>query len=316
MASVWITGARGFIGRHLSRWLRQQGHTVAGLGHGAWPEGDARQWGVSYWLNCEIASSNLLHLQHALGTPDIVFHLAGGSSVSAALSAPREDFARTVSTTVELLEWMRLEAPQTKLLAVSSAAVYGNGHATGIDEDATLTPYSPYGHHKLIMEQLCRSYAASYGLASVIVRLFSVYGPGLKKQLLWDLCNKLSAATGFVELDGTGDELRDWTDVRDVVRLLDRVSHLASSNVQVFNGGSGTGTSVASIASQLAAVWVRGGSPIAPRFSGLSRPGDPFSLVAASSRLNALGFDWRIPVAQGLGDYVHWYRREPRRGEV
>src|SRR5437660_7637597 len=178
MKSVWITGARGFIGRNLSKWLSQQGHIVAGLGHGAWPEGEARQWGISVWLNGDILPSNLVHLRSALGVPDIVFHLAGGSSVGAALAAPREDFARTVGTTVELLEWMRLEAPQARLVVSSSAAGYGNGYPGPIDEGATLAPYSPYGHHKLMMEQLCRSYAANYSLASAVVRLFSVYGAG------------------------------------------------------------------------------------------------------------------------------------------
>jgi UDP-glucose 4-epimerase len=316
VTSVWITGARGFIGRNLSKWLSQQGYTVAGLGHGAWPEAEASQWGISLWLNGDILSSNLVHLRSALGVPDIVFHLAGGSSVGAALAAPREDFARTVGTTVELLEWMRREAPQTRLVVLSSAAVYGNGHPGHIDEGATLSPYSPYGHHKLMMEQLCRSYAASYGLASAVVRLFSVYGAGLKKQLLWDLCNKLSAGSESIELSGTGGELRDWTDIRDVVRVLDQVSRLATSKVPVLNGGSGVATSVAAIAEQLSAAWAGSGRAKALRFNGRPRPGDPFSLVAAPSRLQALGFEWRIPIAQGLVDYVHWYRGERLRGGV
>jgi UDP-glucose 4-epimerase len=240
--------------------------------------------------------------------PEIVFHLAGGSSVGAALAAPQEDFSRTVGTTAELLEWMRLEAPRTRLVAVSSAAVYGNGHAGRIDEEATLLPYSPYGHHKLVMEQLCRSYAASYEVPSVVVRLFSVYGAGLKKQLLWDVCNKLASGSELVQLDGTGDELRDWTDVRDIVRVLELVPTLASPEAVVINGGSGIATSVASVAEQLSAAWGGGRTATAARFSGKSRPGDPLSLVGGSSRLQALGFKWRIPVAQGLVDYVDWYR--------
>jgi UDP-glucose 4-epimerase len=167
-----------------------------------------------------------------------------------------------------------------------------------------------------MMEHLCRSYAASYGLASVVVRLFSVYGAGLKKQLLWDLCNKLAAASESVELSGTGGELRDWTDIRDVVRVLDQVSNLATSKVPVLNGGSGVATSVASIAEQLSKAWAGNLPAGALRFNGQARPGDPFSLVASPSRLQALGFEWRIPIAQGLVDYVRWYRRERLEGGV
>ena len=70
--------------------------------------------------------------------------------------------------------------------------MYGAHHAGTISEDADTQPMSPYGHHKLIMEQLCCSYAISFGIRATIVRLFSVYGPWLRKQLLWDLCLRLN----------------------------------------------------------------------------------------------------------------------------
>jgi UDP-glucose 4-epimerase len=309
MASIWITGAHGFIGKHLSYWLSQQGHRIVGLGHGAWPEGEASRWGVTAWLNGDIQSSNLQSLLNLHGVPDLIFHLAGGSSVGAALGSPREDFSRTVITTAELLEWMRLQAPGARLVAVSSAAVYGGAHAGPISEDARLVPYSPYGFHKLMMEDLCRSYAASYGLQVVVMRLFSVYGVWLKKQLLWDLCNKLSVGQGRVELGGSGKELRDWTDIRDVVRALELAGGFASPDAPVFNAGTGRATSVADIVSHVISAW---GKPAEVIFSGKSRPGDPFSLVAQPALLAAAGFEWHVPVESGIGDYVGWYRNETR----
>ena len=145
MSNILITGAHGFIGKHLARWLARQGHQVAGLGHGIWPASEASSWGVTHWLNGDIQSGNLRLLQQTSGTPDVVYHLAGGSSVGVALANPREDFTRTVATTAELLEWLRVDAPQARLVAVSSAAVYGSGHDGPIAEGATLAPYSPYG---------------------------------------------------------------------------------------------------------------------------------------------------------------------------
>src|SRR3954468_18229703 len=96
MSAVWVTGARGFIGRHLSRKLADQGATVVGLGHGAWPPSEAAHWGVSSWVNGSVTGSNLNALARAGGAPTSVFHLAGGSSVAAAIANPREDFSRTV----------------------------------------------------------------------------------------------------------------------------------------------------------------------------------------------------------------------------
>lgn len=311
-SNVLITGARGFIGRHLARHLAADGHRVSALGHGIWPAVDAARWGVSRWINGDIQSNNLQLLAREMGLPDLVFHLAGGSSVGAAIAAPAEDFFRTVATTVNLLEWLRLEAPQSRLIAVSSAAVYGAGHAGPIREDAALTPYSPYGHHKLMMESLCRSYGATYGLRSTVARLFSVYGAGLRKQLLWDLCAKLESRTQQIGLGGTGDELRDWVDVRDVVRALACVASLADTQVPTINVGSGLATPVRDVAGQVMAAWHGTVAPPALGFSGQSRSGDPFSLQADAHQLSALGFEWRVPVQQGLADYVQWYQGQTK----
>src|SRR5271167_1957102 len=158
MKLAWVTGARGFIGRHLAAHLHRSGYEVAGVGHGAWVASEAMSWGVSHWINGDIHSSNLRSLQKMVGTPDIVFHLAGGSSVGAAIAAPHEDFFRTVTSTLELMDWLRLESAKTVSVVASSAAVYGASHIGRIDESAGGIPFSPYGYHKLMMEQLLRSY--------------------------------------------------------------------------------------------------------------------------------------------------------------
>jgi UDP-glucose 4-epimerase len=311
MAHIWITGTRGFIGRHLAAWLGRQGHAVAGIGHGRWPQPEAAGWGVQRWLNGGIRPSNLQQLMREGGSPDYIFHLAGGSSVGAAIANPYEDFTRTVTTTAELLDWMRLEAPKTRRVAVSSAAIYGAGHCGPIREDQASAPCSPYGYHKQMMEHLCQSYAVGYGLPVVVVRLFSVYGTWLKKQLLWDMCTKLTSGMRHLELGGTGGELRDWTDIRDVVRVLELAMSLpfGADEMPVVNGGSGLGTSVSRIAALVLESWP---TPAEVAFNGHLRPGDPGSLIADNSSLQKLGFTWNIPVHCGVTEYVRWYLRYAR----
>lgn len=311
MKTMWITGARGFIGRHVARACAASGAQVAGLGHGAWRDIEAQPWGVSEWLNGDITASNLSRLASSTGLPHVVIHLAGGSTVGAAIEQPREDFFRTVATTVELLEWLRIASPATAVVAVSSAAVYGAGHDRPIEEDARLTPYSPYGHHKLMLESLCRSYGATYGLRSVVARLFSVYGPGLTKQLLWEACTKLQAGEGILALGGTGLELRDWVHVDDVAEVLNALGDHASTEVPTFNVATGRGTRVERIATLLGSAWraIQAGPDIELAFSGRSRPGDPFSLVAEVRALSALGLRCERPVEQGIVDYAAWFAR-------
>jgi UDP-glucose 4-epimerase len=314
MSKILITGAHGFIGKHLVQWLTQHGHQVSGIGHGNWSAEDAKSRGISCWFNGHIHSDNLSAVQKEFGTPDIVYHLAGGSSVGVAMANPKEDFYRTASTTAELLEWMRTAAPECSLVAISSAAVYGSGHAGQISEDDRLAPYSPYGYHKRVMEDLCRSYAENYDLRVCIPRLFSVFGTELKKQLLWDLCSRISSGVTPIILGGSGKELRDWTDVRDVVRALDMLAHHASTDAPVFNIGTGKASSVFEIASSVINHWPVLNPDNMLRFSGQSRPGDPFSLISDSKRLARLGFTWNISVEQGLETYVRWYQHHLKPG--
>jgi UDP-glucose 4-epimerase len=312
MALIWITGARGFIGRHLASWLSRRGHTVVGTGHGPWPAVEARAWGVECWLNGGIHGSNLQQLLREGGPPDYIFHLAGGSSVGASVANPYEDFTRTVATTAELLEWMRMGARNARLVSVSSAAVYGAGHTGPIREEQALLPSSPYGFHKLMMEKLCLSYAANYGLSLVVVRLFSVFGSWLKKQLLWDMCSSLASGAQPLMLGGTGEELRDWTDIRDVVRALEIAMGLASDPdaMMIFNVGTGQGTSVSRIAAMVLESWP---APARVVFAGKARPGNPCSLVADGWLLETKGFRWSVPVKSGVRDYVRWYLQSARR---
>ncbi|MBR0741416.1 SDR family oxidoreductase [Bradyrhizobium liaoningense] len=308
--SMWVTGANGFIGRHLVRELASSGHAVHGVGHGALDPGDARVLGLQTWINGEVDAANLNALAAAHGLPSHVFHLAGGSSVGLSIERPFEDFSRTVASTARLLEWLRSFAPTSRLVVVSSAAVYGADHTGPIPESAALTPMSPYGHHKRMMEQLCHSYVQSFGIRCMVVRLFSVYGPNLRKQLLWDICSRLRSEQRMLNLGGTGAEIRDWTDVRDIVRLLGRVAEAPWQNdFDVINGGSGRGASVAAIANGLIGHW---GSGTALQFSGVARPGDPTSLLADNGRVLDMNFDWGIPLERGLADYVEWFRGQAR----
>jgi len=308
MTTTWITGANGFIGRHLARELARGGATVHGLGHGIWTGFELERHGVSNWANGDITASNLSTLKARSGLPELIYHLAGGSSVGLSLLNPLEDFTRTVSSSADLLDWIRLNCPSAKLIVISSAAVYGSRGEPTIAEDVDSTPYSPYGVHKRLMEQLCGSYAINYGLQIAVARLFSVYGPGLRKQLLWDLCCRLHRREDPMVLGGTGDELRDWTDVRDVVAVLRELHTLPSPALPIVNIGTGIGTSVRQVAEQLTACW-DAAHAFRPslQFSGAARAGDPFRLVADITRLSSLGHRLNTSLDQGLEDYVRWY---------
>ncbi len=98
-----------------------------------------------------------------------------------------------------------------------------------------------------LAEELCFSYARHHGVRIAVIRLFSLYGVELRKQLLWDACAKvLSAENQFF---GTGDEVRDWLHIDDAVSLFMKAGEAASIDCPVLNGGTGVGVSVREVLS-------------------------------------------------------------------
>ena len=202
--------------------------------------------------------------------PETVFHLAGGASVAASVADPPSDFLKTVFSTVLLLDFLRRHWPNAQLVYVSSAAIYGEAAHTRASHDLACLPISPYGVHKRQVESLLLDHARMYQTHTVIVRPFSVYGPGLRKQLLWDAMEK--ASRGVFEFFGSGCEMRDWVYVSDLVECLLKVSTLASAAVPVFNAGTCHAVSVRAVLTELFQI---AGVNITPSFSANLKRGIP-----------------------------------------
>jgi UDP-glucose 4-epimerase len=299
-----VTGAYGFIGRHVARHLGAADWRVVGLGHGTWPREEWRQWGVDDWHAGNVTLEALTMYGRE---PELIVHCAGGGSVAFSVAHPYQDYQRSVHTTAAVLEYARMIVPRARVVLLSSAAVYGSSERLPVPEEAELRPVSPYGVHKVLAEQLARSYGRQYGLHTAVVRLFSVYGMGLRKQLLWDACVKLSR--GDAEFEGTGEEFRDWLHVTDAVRLLIESGKRAASTCPIVNGGAGTRITVREVLLQLAKEL---GPSAPPSFNGKVREGDPAGYQADVTR--AQQWDWRpqVPLKEGLREYTGWFKAGAR----
>jgi UDP-glucose 4-epimerase len=301
---ILVTGARGAIGRAVVREGVHRGCRMIGVGHGAWT-GDAELPPLDGWWNSDLDMDVLSVIAQAKGVPDAVIHLAGGSQVGASIAHPGEDFRRTVVSGQNLLEWVRLNAPATQVVIASTAAVYGDAHAGPIPEAASLAPKSPYGVHKAIVEMLAGSYGREFAVSSVVLRLFSVYGPGLRKQLIWDLAGRLLRGERRLLLGGSGEERRDFVHIDDAAAALLQAVSLASPGAPAFNCGSGRALRVREVA-ELA---VRGFPGTEIGFSGEARAGDPFSLVSDPEKALAAGLRAATPFEAGLADTMAWIER-------
>ena len=297
--TILITGAHGFIGRHVARQFANAGHTVTGLGHGAWDRDEWSRFGITFWHTADVTLDTLMTYA---GRPDVIVHCAGSGSVGFSVQQPHQDFVRTVTSTAAVLEYVRLHSPKSVVVYPSSAAVYGNAERLPIRETDPPRPASPYGVHKLMAEDLCRSYATHFDVPVAIVRLFSIYGEGLQKQLLWDACAKAARAeTAFF---GSGKESRDWLHVDDAAALLMTAAANASTACPIVNGGSGQDAQVCDVLDEL---FTASGVGDRPRFTGVAKPGDPLGTLAETSAARSWGWQPTIPWRDGVRRYVRWY---------
>lgn len=302
MARVVVTGAAGFLGRYVSRAAAARGDEVIGIGHGQLEEDDRNEIGLSQWHELDVTLASLI--AHA-DRPDVIVHCAGSGSVGFSIENPAQDFDRTVSTTRDILEYIRTSSTHTRLVYPSSAAVYGVSDRIPLNVASPLKPVSPYGVHKKIAEDLVTSYGASFRVHSAVVRVFSAYGRELRKQLLWDACQKVSH--GSSEFGGTGQETRDWVHAEDIASLLMIASIHASPDVPIVNGSTGWEVSTSEILNEL---FTTLGAESRPSFSGRSRPGDPGRLAGDPTDAQAWGWAPRWQWRDGIQDYARWYVEE------
>jgi UDP-glucose 4-epimerase len=292
-----VTGAAGFLGGEICKALRHRGWRVVGVGHGVRP--------VAWLDEAHSASIGETVLGQLLqgASVELVVHAAGGASVRRSWDDSGLDFRRTVESSQAVIAAVARHSPEAIVVFASSAAVYGAA-AGSLTETRPAAPISPYGVHKAMAETLFLSAARLWGIRCAVIRYFSVYGRGLRKQLLWDLTQKLRVDPQAISLMGTGRELRDFLHVEDAAALaVAAAAEAEKRGTFVMNGGTGIGTSVADIAG---AVLRATGARARLGFTGVIPPGDPPSLVADIRRQTALAGNPCWKLEDGIADYVAW----------
>lgn len=303
--SVLVTGGGGFVGSHLTEALVECGAHVTivdDLSNGTLDNIASVSHEVEFY-QIDIRSAAFKRLLLA-GDFDAIFHLAANAYVPPSVESPEYDYEINLMAPFALLETLRQGHLRAALIAASSAAVYGNPCSIPISECDPTLPISPYGVSKLATERYVSVYASIYGLKAASLRLFSVYGPRQRKQIVFDFIQKLMRDGSRLEILGDGTQVRDMVYVKDVVQAALLIWERAPLAGEVYNVAMGTGLSTRQIAES-----VSDAVGFSPRFvyTGNVRPGDCEKWIACVDRIGALGFLPRYSFDEGVRATVEWY---------
>lgn len=296
---ILVIGSEGFIGSFCVKNFLTKGFIVYGC--------DLVDYKTQNYIYTKISRLNpdfdfLFENQNY----DFCINAAGNGSVPISIEHPLTDFDANCSDVIRLLELIRTKSPRCKYLHISSAAVYGNPKSFPVHETANPYPLSPYGWHKLIAEKICEEYSTLYNINIAVVRPFSVFGPGLRKQLFWDLYQKSKQADEKIELWGDGTESRDFIYITDLVNAIELILISKTKIYEIFNLATGTETTI----KEIAELFYENLNVVKNLyFNNYSKPGDPKNWKASIDKLKKLGFTQETEIAKGIKLTSEWIKK-------
>lgn len=245
-----VTGAAGFVGSNLVRRLTREGYAVTGVDSLT----DYYDVGIKLQNLASIEAENFefvrgdlneLDLQELVDGTDFIFHQAGQPGVRKSWGTDFVTYTEcNISATQRLLEASRGASSLKKFVYASSSSVYGNAESYPTLETALPQPVSPYGVSKLAAEHLVGLYATNFGVPTVSLRYFTVYGPGQRPDMAFTRFVRAAILQEQIRIFGVGNQVRDFTYVDDIIDANIRAATFDSVPGSVFNVAGGSNISV------------------------------------------------------------------------
>jgi UDP-glucose 4-epimerase len=292
---ILIIGSKGFIGSHCVEHYQSKGFEVFQADVNTSLE-------VNYYqIERQNSDFSIPFQEHQF---DVCINASGSAHVGFSFENPSKDFELNVVNVQKIVVAIRDYNNHCKLINFSSAAVYGNPQSLPITEDSSCKPLSPYGFHKLQSELLLTEYHKFFGLNTCSLRVFSAYGPRLKKQLFWDLYQKVLQGE-VVSLFGTGKETRDFIFIDDLMQIMDLVIQYSPFQGAIYNVGSQVETTIVEAAHLFLNAF---SSEKKLEFTGEVKVGDPNNWVGSMEKLKKYGFKAQYDLSLGLKKYAEWLK--------
>jgi nucleoside-diphosphate-sugar epimerase len=305
MSRVLVTGGAGFIGSNLVRRLLQEEYSVVvldNLSSGKLENLLETKNNHNFkFIHGDVRDA--ITIKHALQGVAAVVHLAALIDISASVADPTLTHEINVTGTLNLLKEAAKQSVN-KFVFASSTAVYGDTKNLPVREETACQPISPYAASKAAAEAYCSAYSGCYGLDTVRLRFFNVYGPRNENSIYSGVITKFlhkAQQNEALTIEGDGEQTRDFIYVDDVIQAL--IASLEGQGMRgdVFNVCAGKPISINKLASTLSAVTGKNlkTTHVQPRVGDIRVSyGDP------SKAAKRLGFKARINLAEGLKQLI------------
>ena len=304
-----VTGAAGFIGSHLAERLVADGHDVVGVDcftdYYARSAKEANVAGLRSSDRFELIEAEIgdLDLPALLEDVELIFHQAAQAGVRASWGESFRVYTRlNVDATQQLLEAAK-DAPRLrKLVYASSSSVYGATRVLPMKEDHPTQPVSPYGVTKLAAEHLASLYHLSFGLPTVSLRYFTVYGPRQRPDMAFHRFLRAALTGEPLTLFGDGTQTRDFTFVADAVEANVRAA-LEGPPGTVANIGGGSRVSILEIFDMIRELV---GRDIEIESAGTPRGEMKDTVADTTVARSAFGYQPSVSIREGLERERDW----------
>lgn len=303
-----VTGGAGFIGSHLCERLVEKGEVICLDNFDPYYDPQIKRKNIELLLQLpsfELVEGSILDnglLHRLLEDVDYVFHNSAQAGVKVSVSDPFKTHEVNATGTLNILK-AGLDSGVKKIINASSSSVYGKVSYLPFDEKHPTVPISPYGVSKLSAEHYCRVFNELYGLETISLRYFTVFGPRMRPDLAIHIFTKKALNNEPIEIFGDGEKTRDFTYIENIVNGNMLAMKCGSGT---YNIGGGERVSVNDLARKIVA---NTGSQSEIIYSPALKGDAEHTWSDISKARKEFGYEPRIGLDEGLKRYVHWFEK-------